>query len=237
MPRDIGDEIRRKLFQLRDVPYQSFTQKLIPTIEPDTIIGVRAPEILKLAKQLVRRPDDADAYLQSLPHAYFDENMLHAAAVSEIKDFEKSLAEVERFLPYVDNWAVCDRIAPKAFKQRRGDLIAPIRRWLDSEATYTLRFAVKSLMDLFLDDAFRPEYLDLVAAVRSDNYYVNMGVAWYFAAALAKQYDAALKIIQARRLDPWTHNKAIQKAIESYRVAPEQKEFLRALKVKTPRRS
>jgi 3-methyladenine DNA glycosylase AlkD len=203
----------------------------MPTIDASTAIGVRTPALRALAKKLVKR-EDVGLFLSDLPHAYFDENQLHAFIVSELRDFTACLQEVERFLPYVDNWATCDQMSPKVFKKHREELLDPIKRWISSDATYTVRFGVGMLMEHYIDDDFDPSYLDMVAAVRSEEYYIRMMVAWYFATALAKQYDAALPYLTDQRLDPWTHNKTIQKAIESRRISPEQKDYLRGLKIK-----
>lgn len=230
----ITDEIREELFRLQDIAYRDFQSKIMPTVDAKTTIGVRTPELRRLAKQLAKR-EDVGAFLDDLPHAYFDENQLHAFIVSELRDYEACLREVERFLPYVDNWATCDQMSPKVFKKHRAELLDPIRRWIASDATYTVRFGVGMLMEHYLDDDFDPAYLDMVAAVESEEYYVRMMVAWYFATALAKQYDATIPYLEERRLEPWTHNKAIQKAIESRRISPEQKDYLRGLKVKGAR--
>lgn len=227
----ITDEIREELFRLQDIAYRDFQSKIMPTVDAKTTIGVRTPELRRLAKQLAKR-EDVGAFLDDLPHAYLDENQLHAFIVSELRDYEACLREVERFLPYVDNWATCDQMSPKVFKKHRAELLDPIRRWIASDATYTVRFGVGMLMEHYLDDDFDPAYLDMVAAVVSEEYYVRMMVAWYFATALAKQYDATIPYLEERRLEPWTHNKAIQKAIESRRISPEQKDYLRGLKVK-----
>jgi 3-methyladenine DNA glycosylase AlkD len=227
----IVSEIRGELFRLQDSGYRDFQSKLMPTIDASTAIGVRTPALRALAKKLVKR-EDVGLFLSDLPHAYFDENQLHAFIVSELRDFTACLQEVERFLPYVDNWATCDQMSPKVFKKHREELLDPIKRWISSDATYTVRFGVGMLMEHYLDDDFDPSYLDMVAAVRSEEYYIRMMVAWYFATALAKQYDAALPYLTDQRLDPWTHNKTIQKAIESRRISPEQKDYLRGLKIK-----
>jgi 3-methyladenine DNA glycosylase AlkD len=227
----IVNEIRDELFRLQDSGYRDFQSKLMPTIDASTAIGVRTPALRALAKKLVKR-EDVGLFLSDLPHAYFDENQLHAFIVSELRDFTACLQEVERFLPYVDNWATCDQMSPKVFKKHREELLDPIKRWISSDATYTVRFGVGMLMEHYIDDDFDPSYLDMVAAVRSEEYYIRMMVAWYFATALAKQYDAALPYLTDQRLDPWTHNKTIQKAIESRRISPEQKDYLRGLKIK-----
>ena len=230
----IIEEIREELFSLQDTAYRDFQSKLTPTIDASTAIGVRTPALRAMAKRVVKR-NDVGAFLDDLPHAYFDENQLHAFIISELRDYEACLQEVERFLPYVDNWATCDQMSPKVFKKHRAELLDPIKRWLSSDATYTVRFGVGMLMEHYLDDDFDPAYLDMVAAVRSEEYYVRMMVAWYFATALAKQYDATISYLEERRLEPWVHNKTIQKAIESRRIAPETKDYLRELKVKRTR--
>ena len=227
----IVNEIRDELFRLQDSGYRDFQSKLMPTIDASTAIGVRTPALRALAKKLVKR-EDVGLFLSDLPHAYFDENQLHAFIVSELRDFTACLQEVERFLPYVDNWATCDQMSPKVFKKHREELLDPIKRWISSDATYTVRFGVGMLMEHYLDDDFDPSYLDMVAAVRSEEYYIRMMVAWYFATALAKQYDTALPYLRDQRLDRWTHNKTIQKAVESRRISPEQKDCLRGLKIK-----
>lgn len=226
----ITDEIKTELFRLQDEKYRSFQSKLIPTVDPESVIGVRTPELRKLAKQLVKRDDIGD-FLSALPHEYFDENQLHAFIISEIKDYPKCMEELCTFLPYVDNWATCDQMSPKIFKKHKSELLSHIKRWISSKDTYTVRFAVGMLMEHFLDEDFDLSYPEMVAAIRSDEYYVNMMTAWYFATALAKQYEAILPFIEERKLDTWTHNKAIQKSIESNRIGLEQKTYLRSLKV------
>ncbi len=226
-----------KLFGLQDVKYRDFQKKLIPTVDPDSVIGVRTPELRKLAKQLARlraskEAADVEAFLKELPHEYFDENQLHAFIISEDKDYERCMSEVEEFLPYVDNWATCDQLSPKVFRKNKDGLLLHVRKWLKSDRTYTVRFAIGMLMQHFLDDDFNTEYPELVAKVKSEEYYVNMMIAWYFATALAKQYDAVIPYIEKQKLDVWTHNKTIQKARESYRITQEQKEYLKTLKRK-----
>ena len=225
----IIDEIREELFALQDIGYRDFQSKLIPSAKPEHFIGVRTPELRKLAKTVVRR-DDCSVFLESLPHEYFDENQLHAFVVSEIKDYDECLSALETFLPFVDNWATCDQMSPKVFRKHKEELLAHIKCWIASDECYTVRFGIGMLMEHFLDSDFDPSYPELVAAVRSDEYYVNMMRAWYYATALAKQYEAVLPYIREHRLDVWTHNKTISKAIESYRIAPEQKQLLRSLK-------
>ncbi len=225
----IQQEIERELFRLRDEGYRAFQAKLIPTVAPERMIGVRTPALRSYAKVLLKAPE-GESFLRDLPHAYFDEDQLHAFLLSEMKDFDRCLAEVDRFLPYVDNWATSDQLSPKCFKKHRAELLAAVRRWIGSGETYPVRFGVGMLMQHFLDEDFDPAYLKLVADLRSEEYYVNMMRAWYFATALAKQYDAALPYLEKGVLDPWTHNKAIQKAAESYRITAEQKEYLKSLK-------
>ena len=222
-------EIQKQLFQLQDEAYRAFQGKLIPGMEPETMIGVRTPALRAFAKQLYKAGETA-AFLSDLPHRYFDENQLHAFILSEMRDFEGCIEGVCRFLPFVDNWATCDQLSPKAFRAHRPQLLEYIRGWLDSGHTYTVRFAIGMLMAHFLDEAFDPEYLRLVSQLRSDEYYVNMMIAWYFATALAKQYEAALPFIVERRLSPWTHNKTIQKCVESDRVPQARKAHLKTLK-------
>ncbi len=226
------EAIRAELFALRDVPYAAFQAGLIPNIPPEKFIGVRTPALRALAKKLYRGGASAE-FLSVLPHDYFDENQLHAFLLSEERDFDVCLAGVERFLPFVDNWATCDQLSPAVFKKRAEALLPAIRRWLASGETFTVRFGVGMLMQHFLDARFDPEYPEMAASAPMDEYYVHMMVAWYFATALAKQYDAALPYLQQRRLPVPTHNKAIQKALESYRVPPERKAYLKTLKIKT----
>ena len=218
------------LFQVQDKGYRDFQSKLIPTIPAETIIGVRTPAIRKLAKEYAKDPESA-AFLMQLPHTYYDENILHALLVAEIKDYDTCVKEVERFLPHVDNWAVCDIFSPKVFKKNRDRLIKKIKEWTASDHPYTCRSGKELLMTQFLDEDFRVEYLEIPAEVHSEEYYVNMMIAWFYATALAKQWDAAVSYIEEKRLNPWTHNKTIQKARESYRITPEQKEYLKTLKV------
>ena len=227
----ITDEIRERLFALRDVKYRDFQIKLIPGKTAEDSIGVRTPELRKLAKEFAKR-DDIGEFLNDLPHKFFDEDQIHAFIISEIKDYKTCMAEVCRFLPYVDNWATCDQMSPKAFKKHREALAIQADKWLDSPDTYTIRFGIKMLMEHFLDGDFDTKYPERISGLRSAEYYVNMMIAWYFATALAKQWDAIVPYIENKRLDVWTHNKAIQKAIESYRITPEQKAYLRTLKIK-----
>ncbi|MBR3102845.1 MAG: DNA alkylation repair protein [Lachnospiraceae bacterium] len=226
------NEIRERLLSMQDTKYRDFQAKLIPTVEADSVIGVRTPELRKYATELIRQ-GDYDAFLQDLPHKYFDENQLHAFIVSGIRDYEKCMEELCHFLPYVDNWATCDQMSPKVFKKHKTELLGQVKEWIKSDETYTARFAIGMLMEHFLDEDFDPEFPKMVAKVRSEEYYINMMIAWYFATALAKQYDAILPYIEEKKLNAWTHNKAIQKSVESYRITPEQKDYLKSLKVKS----
>ena len=223
--------IQERLFALQDKEYAAFQAKLTPTISPEKFIGVRVPQVRILAKAFIKEPEH-EHFVQQLPHQYYDEDMLHGVLLSEMKDYSKCVAAVDRFLPYVDNWAVCDIMSPKVFKKHKVELLPKIREWAASNHTYTCRFGVEMLMSHFLDEDFNPEYLEIPVAVTSNEYYVKMMVAWYVATALAKQWDTALLLLTAGKLDDWTHNKSIQKAIESYRITDEQKAYLRTLKRK-----
>lgn len=221
------------LFALKDENYRRFHAKLIPDIPIDNIIGVRTPVLRKYAKEVAKLPE-ANIFLESLPHSYYEENNLHGALLSLLypKDIIAFMEQLERFLPYVDNWATCDMLSPKIFKKHLPYVYERVQKWLQSDAVYTIRFGIVTLLGFYLDDAFEPEMLQLVANVRSEEYYVNMAVAWYFSMALVKQYDATLSYIQNRVLEPWTHNKSIQKAIESRRIPQETKAYLRGLKIR-----
>ena len=221
--------IQKELFALQDKSYGDFQAKLVPNIPRELFIGIRVPEARKLAKRLAKEPDTS-IFLRDLPHKYYDENILHALLISEMKDYAECIAEVDKFLPYVDNWAVCDILSPKIFKKNKAPLLEKIKEWSASEKTYTCRFGIEILMSYFLDDDFKPEYLEIPASVHSEEYYVRMMIAWFFATALAKQWDTTIKYIEDHRLDTWTHNKAIQKARESRRITPKQKEYLKSLK-------
>ncbi len=228
--KKIVDEIREELFALQDTAYRDFQSKLIPGLESGSMIGVRTPELRKLAKRMAKR-EEISEFLETLPHRYFDENQLHAFVISENKDFGRCMEEVNQFLPFVDNWATCDQMSPKVFKKHREEMLPYIKEWIASDRTYVLRFGIGMLMEHFLDEDFDPAYPEMVSQVRSEEYYVNMMIAWYFATALAKQYETVLPFIEKRRLAPWTHNKAIQKSVESNRITAEQKAYLRELKI------
>ena len=223
-------EVREQLFAKQDLKYRDFTAKLLPNVEKERIIGVRAPEITRLSRQL-RKEGGAEEFLASLPHAYFEEDNLHAALLSAQRDTEALFPALETFLPYVDNWATCDTLRPAVFKKHPAVLPGKIRRWMEAEHPYTVRFGIGMLMSYYLDDAFLSEYPARVAAVQSDEYYVNMMIAWYFATALAKQYDAVIPYLEEHRLSRWCHNKTIQKAIESHRISDGHKAYLRALRI------
>jgi len=218
-----------KLFALRDEDYKKFNASLIPTVNPDTVIGVRTPALRKMAKE-ISGTADGEKLMKTLPHKYYEENNLHGMLIERIVDFDKCIKELERFLPFVDNWATCDLLRPKVFKKHPEKLLIKIKEWISSEHTYTVRFGMGMLMCHFLDENFREEYLSLVASVESDEYYIKMMQAWFFATALAKQWDTAVKYIEKEKLSPWVHNKTIQKARESFRITKEQKEYLLPLK-------
>lgn len=224
----MSQSIEQRLFALQDAGYKAFHCALMPTVDPDRVIGVRTPALRALAKEL----KGEKAFLLCLPHSYYEENNLHGYLISSIQDFGDCVREVERFLPYVDNWATCDCLRPKCFAKHTDVLLPYIRRWLASEHIYTIRFGMGMLMTHYLEAHFSPEYLAWVAAVQSQEYYVNMMAAWYFATALAKQWDESIAYLENRSLSPWVHNKTIQKAVESFRITPEQKTFLKTLKLK-----
>lgn len=224
------ESIQKRLFALQDLKYRDFQAKLTPGVEKEKMIGVRTPELRKLAKEL-KGTNEAAAFLKVLPHEYYDENNLHGFLLSELNDFDETVAAADAFLPYVDNWATCDLLSPKAFKKHLPELWDKIPDWLASGETFTVRFGIEMLMSFYLDAAFRPEVNERVAAVKSGEYYVNMMIAWHFATALAKQWDETIPYLTEKRLDKWTHNKTIQKAVESYRITDEQKAYLRTLKI------
>lgn len=231
MEKNITERIREELLSMQDLPYREFHAKLMPTVDKDRVIGIRVPVLRKYAKTLAKESEICE-FLDALPHKYFEENNVHGFIIEQIRDYQKCLAETEKFLPYINNWATCDMMSPKIFKKHKEELLTAVRRWIASEETYTVRYGVGMLMQHYLDEDFREEYPELVSEIRSEEYYVNMMRAWYFATALAKQYEAVLPYIKEQRLDVWTHNKAIQKACESYRITPEQKVYLRTLKLK-----
>lgn len=217
-----------ELKSLQDLNYRDFQAKLIPTIDQSTIIGVRMPDLRKLAKKFDEK--QAQIFMQDLPHTYYEENMLQSILISNMKNYDDCIDHLERFLPFVDNWAVCDCISPKIFTKNTDDLIEKIKLWAKSSHTYTVRVAICLLMKYFLDEKFKVEYLNIVTQIKSEEYYVKMMVAWFFATALAKQWDDVIFVLEDNLLDEWTHNKSIQKARESFRITPEQKQYLKLLK-------
>lgn len=220
------EEIKRQLFTLQDIKYRDFHSKLMPDTDKETVIGIRVPVLRKFAKSIAGT-ELAGRFIEELPHHYYEENNLHMMLITGIKDYEECLSEIERFLPYIDNWATCDFPAPKCFANYKEDLLPVIKTWIASEKTYTIRYGIGMLMRLYLDEDFDPEYVELVAGVKSDEYYVNMMIAWYMATALAKQWDAVIPYIEEHRLAGWVHRKTIQKAVESYRITNEQKDYLK----------
>lgn len=221
-------DIQKNLFALQDLKYKEFHQKLMPTIDKNTVIGVRVPLLRKYVKSLDYNKNAE--FIKTLPHIYYEENNVHAFLIEQIKDFDKCIDELETFLPYIDNWATCDMLTPKCFKKNTERLLPYIQKWIKSEHAYTVRFAVNMLMKFFLDENFKKEYSDMVKNIFSEEYYVNMVRAWYFATALSKHHEIVLPYLLKNQLDTWTHNKTIQKAIESYRITKEQKEYLKKLK-------
>ena len=223
--------IQKELFKMQDKKYRDMQIKIIPTINPDRIIGVRTPALRNYAKELLK--ENYSSFLNELPHRYFDENQLHAFIISQIKDYDECISLVNDFFPYIDNWATCDQMSPKVFKKHLDELLKQIKIWIKSKKVYTIRFGISMLMQYFLDDNFKKEYLEIVSNIKSEEYYVNMMRAWFFATALAKQYDSTLPFIEKHKLDIWTHNKTIQKAGESYRISEKQKDYLKSLKIKS----
>ena len=220
---------QKKLHARQDLKYRDMQIRIIPSADPGSIIGVRTPALRDMAKEMLRS-GEYKTFLKELPHTYFEENQLQAIIISEIKDYDECMEELEKFLPFTDNWATCDQMTPKVLRKHRKELLEHIQKWIVSEKTYTVRFGIKMLMDHFLDEDYDPAYPAMVAGLRSEEYYINMMIAWYFATALAKQYESVLPFIEEKRLDDWTHSKAIQKSIESRRLTEEQKAYLRSLK-------
>ena len=219
------------LFKMQDLKYRDFQAALMPTVNKEKVIGIRTPVLRKFAKEFGKTPD-AKAFLEMLPHEYYEENNLHAFLVEQMKTYDEVIAALDRFLPYVDNWATCDGMNPKILGKYPDRLIKDAYRWMQSDKTYVKRYGIGVIMRCFLDDNFKTEYLDIVSDIRSDEYYINMMTAWFFATALAKQYERTLPYIEGRKLCVWTHNKAIQKAVESYRITDDQKKYLKMLKIK-----
>lgn len=220
------EDIREKLLSMSEEKYGDFSAKLMPTVKRSTVIGIRVPLLRTFARSLC----DYDDFLCDLPHKYFEENNLHAFLIEREKDFNLCIEKLEKFLPFIDNWATCDGLKPKALKKDKQKLLIYIKKWLKSDEVYTVRFAINMLMTFFLDENFKIEYLYLVANIKSEEYYINMARAWFFQVALVKQFETALPILENRILDKWTHNKAIQKSLESFRISKEQKDYLKTLK-------
>ena len=228
---EIIHDVQKRLFEMQDAEYRDFHAKLVPTMEKTKFIGIRTPMLRKFAKKF-GKTEESEIFLQVLPHQYYEENNLHGLLIEQIRDYDKCLEELERFLPFIDNWAICDLLALHMMKKHRDVFIREVFRWIESDQPYTIRFGIGMLMRHYLDEEFKPEYPEKVAAIRSEEYYVNMMRAWYFATALAKQYEKVLPFLEERRMDVWTHNKTIQKAIESCRITPEQKAYLRTLRIR-----
>lgn len=224
------NELQQNLFGMRDAAYAAFIAKLTPGFPPSHFIGVRVPLLRTIARSFAKEEAASQRFLSHLPHSYYEEDMLHGMLISLVKDYDRCLDLTDRFLPYVDNWSVCDTLSPKVFAKHKAQLLENILRWSSSSHTYTCRFGVRMLMTHFLDDSFSADFLEIPATIRSEEYYVKMMVAWFFATALAKQWEATLPYLENRQLDPWTHRKTIQKAIESYRIPPERKDYLRTLR-------
>lgn len=231
MEKHITERIREELFSMQDLSYREFHSRLMPDVEKDTVIGIRVPVLRKYVKELAKDPEIGE-FLEDLPHRYYEENNVHGFLIQQMKEYGQCMEELENFLPYINNWATCDMTSPKVFKKHKEELLEAVRRWIVSDHVYTVRYGIGMLMQHYLDKDFREEYPQMVSEIRSEEYYVNMMIAWYFATALAKQYETILPYIEKQKLDVWTHNKTIQKACESYRITPEQKAYLRTLKIK-----
>lgn len=224
------NSLQKQLFELQDLKYRDFHSKLLPGIDKEKIIGIRTPQLRKFAKEFAKT-EEAVLFLQELPHTYYEENNLHMMLVSWMKDYGACLKEVRRFLPYIDNWATCDLPLPKCFEKHKTELLPEIQSWIMDTHTYTIRYGIGVLMRLYLDESFLPEFPELVAQVRSEEYYVNMMIAWYMATALAKQWETIIPYIEQKKLPEWVHRKTIQKAVESYRITPEQKAYLKTFRL------
>lgn len=222
-------KLQKQLFELQDLKYRDFHSKLMPETDKETVIGIRTPVLRKFAKEFAGT-SEAEAFLRQLPHRYYEENNLHMMLITGIKDYEKCMEEIQRFLPCIDNWATCDYPAPKCFARHKDQVLEEAKRWISSGETFVIRYGIGMLMRLFLDEDFSSEYLEMAAAVQSQEYYVNMMIAWYFATALAKQWDATVPYIEQHKLSDWVHRKTVQKAVESYRITPEQKEYLKGFR-------
>ncbi len=223
-------KVQADLFEMQDIGYKTFHARLMPTVPPDKIIGIRTPILRKYAKKFAKT-EECKIFCESLPHQYYEENNLHGFIISEMKDIEGCLTEMDRFLPYIDNWATCDMVRPKVFKQNPDMLLPYIAKWLEAKETYTVRFAIGMLMDYFLEEKFNITYTNRIACLVSDEYYIKMMQAWYFATALAKQWDAVIPFLEEQKISKWVHNKTIQKSVESYRITAEQKQYLKTLRI------
>ncbi len=226
-------DIRKELLSLQDREYKEFSSSLIPTVSPERVIGIRIPVLRKFAKEIGAK--DAKVFMNTLPHEYFEENNLHAFLIAEIKDFDECVYETDRFLPFIDNWSTSDSFNPKILSRYPDKLLELAAKWIGSKETYTVRFGILTLMRYFLDERFEERFLEIVSSVRSEEYYVNMMVSWYFATALAKQWESAVPYLEERRLGEWVHNKTISKACESFRITEKQKQYLKTLKIKKER--
>ena len=222
-------KLQKQLFELQDLKYRDFHSTVMPETDKETVIGIRTPVLRKFAKEFAGT-SEAEAFLRQLPHRFYEENNLHMMLITGIKDYEKCMEEIQRFLPCIDNWATCDYPAPKCFARHKDQVLEEAKRWISSGETYVIRYGIGMLMRLFLDEDFSSEYLEMAAAVQSQEYYVNMMIAWYFATALAKQWDATVPYIEQHKLSDWVHRKTVQKAVESYRITPEQKEYLKGFR-------
>ena len=225
------NELQKNLFELKDLEYKKFHSKLMPTVSENKIIGIRVPVLRKFAKEF-NLSGKADTFISDLPHTYYEEDNLHAFVIEKVKDFETAIKLTEEFLPHIDNWATCDMFFPKVFAENKNAMLEYAKKWMKSKHTYTVRYGIGVMMRLFLDEDFKIEYMDFVGSIKSSEYYINMMIAWYFATALAKQYESAVKYIECKKLSVWVHNKTIQKAVESYRISKETKEYLKTLKIK-----
>ena len=224
-------ELHKRLFEMQDLGYRDFQSKLMPTVDKEKIIGIRTPQLRKFAKEFAKS-EEKELFLKSLPHQYYEENNLHGFLLEMEKDYDELVEKIEEFLPHVDNWSTCDGMRAKILKKHLPEFFCRVEKWLESDETYTVRYGIGMLLSFYLDEYFEKKHLEMVAQIRSEEYYVNMMIAWYFATALAKQWEETVPYIENQVLDKWTHNKAIQKAIESYRITKEQKEYLRTWRIK-----
>lgn len=226
-----SDILQKQLFSLQDKTYRAFQSKLLPTVDPDTVIGIRTPVLRKFALAFSKTAE-AHIFMENLPHTYYEENNLHAFLIECLGNFEKTVVALERFLPYIDNWATCDMMSPKIFAFQKEKLLPYIEKWLASDHVYTARFGLVMMMKHYLDENFSPYYLEKANAVIENSYYIEMAKAWFFAEALVKQYDHTIPYLQEKKLSPWVHNKTISKVCDSFRIAPETKKYLRTLRLK-----